>query len=140
MVKAAVPLVRAPISSQRGAPSANGLAPKSSPTVNRPPLTVVADTANGMGGLVVPRVFAGLPFELEILYGDLDGTFPNHPADPIQPENLKDLQGRVLETGGNPVLLTGTGNTELNRYLNLINSTGHTSASGLKAGGVLVAN
>src|SRR5205823_12082964 len=62
-------------------------------------LRVVADTANGMGGLVVPRVFAGLPFELEILYGELDGTFPNHPADPIQPENLKDLQGRVLETG-----------------------------------------
>jgi phosphomannomutase len=63
------------------------------------PLRVVADTANGMGGLVVPRVFAGLPFQLEILYPELDGTFPNHPADPIQPENLKDLQGRVLETG-----------------------------------------
>src|SRR5947207_1986724 len=62
-------------------------------------LQVVADTANGMGGLVVPRVFDGLPFELEILYPELDGTFPNHPADPIQPENLKDLQGRVLETG-----------------------------------------
>ena len=63
------------------------------------PLKVVADTANGMGGLVVPRVFAGLPFELEILFPELDGTFPNHPADPIQPENLKDLQARVLETG-----------------------------------------
>src|SRR5205085_8906516 len=63
------------------------------------PLKVVADTANGMGGLVVPRVFAGLPFELEVLYPELDGTFPNHPADPIQAENLKDLQGRVLETG-----------------------------------------
>ena len=63
------------------------------------PLKVVADTANGMGGLVVPAVFAGLPFELEILYGELDGTFPNHPADPIQPENLVDLQARVLETG-----------------------------------------
>ena len=59
----------------------------------------MADTANGMGGLVVPKVFAGLPFELEILYAELDGTFPNHPADPIQPENLKDLQARVLETG-----------------------------------------
>ena len=47
----------------------------------------------------VPRVFSGLPFQLEILYPELDGTFPNHPADPIQPENLKDLQGRVLETG-----------------------------------------
>ena len=63
------------------------------------PLKVVADTANGMGGLVVPRVFDGLPFELEILFPELDGTFPNHPADPIQPENLKALQARVLETG-----------------------------------------
>ena len=63
------------------------------------PLKVVADTANGMGGLVAPAVFAGLPFELDILYPELDGTFPNHPADPIQPENLRDLQARVLETG-----------------------------------------
>jgi phosphomannomutase len=63
------------------------------------PLKVVADTANGMGGLVAPAVFAGLPFDLEIMYGELDGSFPNHPADPIQPENLKDLQARVLETG-----------------------------------------
>ncbi len=63
------------------------------------PLKVVADTANGMGGLVVPHVFAGLPIELEVLYGELDGTFPNHPADPIQPENLRDLQARVLATG-----------------------------------------
>ena len=63
------------------------------------PLKVVADTANGMGGLVVPRVFAKLPFKLEILFAELDGSFPNHPADPIQPENLKDLQARVLETG-----------------------------------------
>jgi phosphomannomutase len=52
-----------------------------------------------MGGLVAPVVFAGLPFELDVLYGELDGTFPNHPADPIQPENLRDLQRRVLETG-----------------------------------------
>ena len=44
-------------------------------------------------------MFDGLPFELEMLYGELDGTFPNHPADPIQPENLRDLQARVLETG-----------------------------------------
>jgi len=63
------------------------------------PLRVVADTANGMGGLVVPRVFATLPFKLEILFGELDGTFPNHPADPIQPENLRDLQKRILELG-----------------------------------------
>jgi phosphomannomutase len=63
------------------------------------PLRVVADTANGMGGLVVPRVFETLPVDLEVMYGELDGTFPNHPADPIQPENLRDLQARVLETG-----------------------------------------
>ena len=63
------------------------------------PLKVVADTANGMGGLVVPAVFAGLPFDLEILFGELDGTFPNHPADPIQAENLVSLQARVLESG-----------------------------------------
>ena len=63
------------------------------------PLKVVADTGNGMGGLVAPRVLDGLPYELEILYGELDGTFPNHPPDPIQPENLKDLQARVLDSG-----------------------------------------
>jgi phosphomannomutase len=60
---------------------------------------VVADTANGIGGLVVPAVFAGLPVELDLLFGELDGTFPNHPADPIQPENQEDLRRRVLETG-----------------------------------------
>lgn len=62
-------------------------------------LKVVADAANGMGGMVAPLVFGGLPFDLEVLYEELDGTFPNHPADPIQPENLRDLQARVLETG-----------------------------------------
>ena len=63
------------------------------------PLRVVADTANGMGGLTAPAVFEGLPFTLDVLFGELDGTFPNHPADPIQPENLRDLQARVLATG-----------------------------------------
>jgi len=63
------------------------------------PLTVIADTANGMGGLVAPKVFEGLPFQVEILYPELDGNFPNHPADPIQPENLVALQQLVLETG-----------------------------------------
>ncbi|HEV3449601.1 MAG TPA: phosphomannomutase/phosphoglucomutase [Acidimicrobiia bacterium] len=60
---------------------------------------VVADTANGVGGLVVPAVFAGLPVDLEMLFGELDGTFPNHPADPIQPENLVDLQRAVRARG-----------------------------------------
>jgi phosphomannomutase len=63
------------------------------------PLKVVADTANGMGGLVVPKVFEGLPCELTVLFGELDGTFPNHPADPIQPENLVALQKAVLDSG-----------------------------------------
>ena len=63
------------------------------------PLKVVADTANGMGGLVVPATFDGLPFDLEVMFGELDGTFPNHPADPIQPENQRDLKARVLEVG-----------------------------------------
>jgi phosphomannomutase len=62
-------------------------------------LKVVADTANGMGGLVVPAVFDELGAELEVLYPELDGTFPNHPADPIQPENLIDLKARVLSSG-----------------------------------------
>jgi len=61
------------------------------------PLKVVADTANGMGGLVAPLVFGPLPFEVSILFGELDGTFPNHPADPIQEENLADLKAAVLE-------------------------------------------
>jgi phosphomannomutase len=63
------------------------------------PLKVVADTANGMGGLVVPKVFEGLPCELTVLFGELDGTFPNHPADPIQLENLVALQKAVLDSG-----------------------------------------
>ncbi len=63
------------------------------------PLKVVADTANGMGGLIAPVVFDGLPYELEVMYGELDGTFPNHPPDPINPDNLKALQARVLEVG-----------------------------------------
>ena len=63
------------------------------------PMTVVADTANGMGGLVVPAVMARLPITLHHLYAELDGTFPNHPADPIDPENQKDLKAAVLEHG-----------------------------------------
>jgi phosphomannomutase len=66
------------------------------PSVLRP-MRVVADTANGMGGLVVPAVFERLGMiELEVMYGELDGTFPNHPADPLQPANQRDLQARVV--------------------------------------------
>ncbi len=63
------------------------------------PLRVVADTANGMGGWSRPSSSRPLPFHLTILFGELDGSFPNHPADPIQPENLVDLKKAVLETG-----------------------------------------
>ncbi|MGH2528486.1 MAG: phosphomannomutase/phosphoglucomutase [Actinomycetota bacterium] len=60
-------------------------------------LQVVADTANGMGGLIVPPVMRRLPVTLVHLFPELDGTFPNHPADPIQPENQRDLMRTVLE-------------------------------------------
>jgi phosphomannomutase len=63
------------------------------------PLTVVADTANGMGGLVAPAVFGRLPITAHYLFRELDGTFPNHPADPLNPENQKDLKAAVLEHG-----------------------------------------
>jgi phosphomannomutase len=61
------------------------------------PMTVVADTANGMGGLVVPAVMERLPVKLHHLFAELDGTFPNHPADPLEPENQRDLKAAVLE-------------------------------------------
>ena len=64
---------------------------------NLKPLKIVADCANGMGGLVAPAVFEGLPFETEFLYPELDGTFPNHPADPLDASNLVDLQKRVSQ-------------------------------------------
>ncbi len=61
---------------------------------------VVADTANGMGGLVVPAVMERLDsVELEVMYPELDGTFPNHPADPLQPANQRDLRARVTSGG-----------------------------------------
>jgi phosphomannomutase len=62
-------------------------------------VTVVTDTANGMGGLVVPAVFDRLPVKLVMLYPELDGSFPNHPADPIDPENQRDLIRAVREHG-----------------------------------------
>ncbi|MBW3562570.1 MAG: phosphomannomutase/phosphoglucomutase [Actinobacteria bacterium] len=63
------------------------------------PLKVVVDAANGMAGHVVPAVFDGLPFEIDPLYFELDGSFPNHPADPSDEANLRDLRDRVRETG-----------------------------------------
>lgn len=54
-------------------------------------LRVIADGGNGMAGVVLDRVFTRIPVELRGLYLEPDGTFPNHPADPLQPENLTDL-------------------------------------------------
>ena len=62
-------------------------------------LSVVVDAGNGMGGLTVPVVFQHLPVDLVPMYFDLDGSFPNHEANPIEPENLRDLQAKVRETG-----------------------------------------
>ena len=56
------------------------------------PLKVAVDAGNGMGGLTVPAVFGKLPVELKDLYFELDGNFPNHEANPLEPKNLVDLQ------------------------------------------------
>ncbi|NLF05278.1 MAG: phosphomannomutase/phosphoglucomutase, partial [Actinomycetales bacterium] len=69
------------------------------------PLKVVVDAGNGMGGLTVPAVLGteagleALPLEIVPLYFELDGTFPNHEANPLEPENLRDLQAAVVEHG-----------------------------------------
>jgi len=63
------------------------------------PLKVAVDAGNGMGGRTVPSVFEGLPIDLVPMYFELDGTFPNHEANPINPENVRDLQAKVRETG-----------------------------------------
>lgn len=68
------------------------------------PLKVVVDAGNGMGGKTTPAVLgdtalSGLPLEIVPLYFELDGTFPNHPANPLEPENLVDLQKAVVEHG-----------------------------------------
>ena len=68
-------------------------------------LTVVVDAGNGMGGYTVPAVLGtavglpALPLDVVPLYFELDGTFPNHEANPIEPENLRDLQAAVIEHG-----------------------------------------
>jgi len=68
------------------------------------PLTVVVDAGNGMGGMTTPAVLGdqilpGLPLKILPLYFELDGTFPNHPANPLEPANLVDLQRAVVEHG-----------------------------------------
>ncbi|WP_114905444.1 phosphomannomutase/phosphoglucomutase [Ornithinimicrobium murale] len=65
------------------------------------PLKVVVDAGNGMAGHTVPAVLgrSGLPLEVVPLYFELDGSFPNHEANPLEPENLRDLQAAVLAHG-----------------------------------------
>ncbi|APE21951.1 MULTISPECIES: phosphomannomutase/phosphoglucomutase [Streptomyces] len=63
------------------------------------PLKVVVDAGNGMGGHTVPTVFEGLPLDLVPMYFELDGTFPNHEANPLDPKNIVDLQARVRAEG-----------------------------------------
>ena len=63
------------------------------------PVKVVMDTANAIPGASIPHVFDQLPIEIEPLYFDLDGSFPNHGADPIKPENLVDAREKLLEVG-----------------------------------------
>ena len=62
------------------------------------PLKVVADAGNGMAGHTVPKVFEGLPIECVPLYFELDGSFPNHEANPLDPANMVDLQQMVTKT------------------------------------------
>lgn len=63
-------------------------------------LKIVVDAANGMGGLTVPAVLGNNPkIEIVDLYFELDGTFPNHEANPLEPKNLVDLQKKVVEVG-----------------------------------------
>ncbi|NBH03674.1 phosphomannomutase/phosphoglucomutase [Amycolatopsis sp. SID8362] len=63
------------------------------------PLKIVVDAGNGMGGHTVPTVFAGLPIDMVPMYFELDGTFPNHEANPLDPKNIVDLQAKVREVG-----------------------------------------
>jgi phosphomannomutase len=63
------------------------------------PLKIVVDAGNGMAGRTVPTVFDGLPIEVVPMYFELDGTFPNHEANPLDPANLVDLQEKVREVG-----------------------------------------
>ncbi|HEY3708203.1 MAG TPA: phosphomannomutase/phosphoglucomutase, partial [Amycolatopsis sp.] len=63
------------------------------------PLKIVVDAGNGMGGHTVPTVFDGLPIEIVPMYFELDGNFPNHEANPLDPANIVDLQAKVREVG-----------------------------------------
>ncbi|RYE78258.1 MAG: phosphomannomutase/phosphoglucomutase, partial [Myxococcales bacterium] len=62
-------------------------------------LKVVVDAGNGMAGLTAPAVLSRIDVDVDEMYFELDGSFPNHEANPIDPDNLKDLQARVVATG-----------------------------------------
>ncbi len=61
------------------------------------PLKIVVDAGNGMAGKMLPPIFERLPFEYVPMFFELDGSFPNHPPNPIEPENVRDLQERVRQ-------------------------------------------
>ncbi len=63
------------------------------------PLKIVVDAGNGMAGKMLPPLFEKLPFEVVPMYFELDGSFPNHPPSPIEPENVAELQERVVAEG-----------------------------------------
>ena len=63
------------------------------------PFTIAVDAGNGMGGLIAPKVFGRLPVRIIPLYFELDGRFPNHVPNPIEPENVRDLQRVIREHG-----------------------------------------
>jgi phosphomannomutase len=63
------------------------------------PFKLVIDAGNGMAGKILPPVFEKLKCEVTPMYFEPDGSFPNHPANPIEPENIKDLQEKVRQTG-----------------------------------------
>jgi phosphomannomutase len=60
------------------------------------PFKIAIDAGNGMAGITVPQIFRHLPCEIIPLYFEPDGRFPNHPANPLEPENIKELQQKVL--------------------------------------------
>ncbi|UCE68075.1 MAG: phosphomannomutase/phosphoglucomutase [Candidatus Zixiibacteriota bacterium] len=63
------------------------------------PFKIAVDAGNGMAGMIIPEIFEKLPCELIPMYFELDGSFPNHPASPIEPENVADLKAKIAETG-----------------------------------------
>jgi phosphomannomutase len=61
------------------------------------PLKIIVDTANSVSGILIPEIFKETPFEICHIFSELDGNFPNHPADPLKKENLKELQDKIKD-------------------------------------------